>query len=315
MDRESIIVYAIGAIVIFFLLIHSPNNNNRHHHHRLLLHRDENQESNTNHSHTSEEWDENLNVTDTIVRIFPEIDADPTDQFVDLHELTEWNFEHVQREVLNRSQREMNIHDKNHDGYLSFSEYGPPTPDGSFGYDLRLSEEEHFNASDADGDGFLNLAEFNDFLHPADNNSSKIKEWLSKVDVRESDTDRDGKVSFKEFFYGLFDSVRYYDAESYNDLHQSDDSTDASARALFSQLDKDHDGSLSDNELLPIIGKLHPSGHYYAKKQAEYLISLAEVDKDGRLNLTEMIENAYIFYDVIFYDDEVEYDDSPDEFF
>jgi len=31
---------------------------------------------------------------------------------------------------------------------------------------------------------------------------------------------------------------------------------------------------LSDIELLPIIGKLHPSGHhYYAKKQAEYLIS------------------------------------------
>nr|XP_012574072.1 uncharacterized protein LOC105852584 [Cicer arietinum] len=144
MDRESIIVYAIGAIVIFFLLIHSPNNNNRHHHHRLLLHRDENQESNTNHSHTSEEWDENLNVTDTIVRIFPEIDADPTDQFVDLHELTEWNFEQVQREVLHRSQREMNIHDKNHDGYLSFSEYGPPTPDPHTGSATNLAPEFHF---------------------------------------------------------------------------------------------------------------------------------------------------------------------------
>lgn len=30
---------------------------------------------------------------------------------------------------------------------------------------------------------------------------------------------------------------------------------------------------LSDIELLPIIGKLHPSEHYYAKQQADYIIS------------------------------------------
>ncbi|XP_073219767.1 uncharacterized protein [Cicer arietinum] len=242
------VVYAIGAIVIFFVLIHSPNNNR--HHHRLLLHRDENQESNTNHSHTSEEWDENLNVTDTIVRIFPDIDVDPTDQYVDLHELTEWNFEQVQREVLHRSQREMNIHDKNHDGYLSFSEYGPPAPDPVSTHRKRHKPPRRSFTS------FISRRREKTFLPPAN---------LPPQVQQESDTDRDGKVSFKEFFYGLFDSVRYYDEESYNDLHQSDDSTDASARALFSQLDKDHDGSLSDIELLPIIGKLHPSGHYFAE--------------------------------------------------
>lgn len=30
---------------------------------------------------------------------------------------------------------------------------------------------------------------------------------------------------------------------------------------------------LSDVELLPIIGKLHPSEHYYAKQQADYIMS------------------------------------------
>lgn len=30
---------------------------------------------------------------------------------------------------------------------------------------------------------------------------------------------------------------------------------------------------LSDVELLPIIGKIHPSEHYYAKQQADYIIS------------------------------------------
>lgn len=30
---------------------------------------------------------------------------------------------------------------------------------------------------------------------------------------------------------------------------------------------------LSDVELLPVIGKLHPSESYYAKQQADYIIS------------------------------------------
>ena len=59
---------------------------------------------------------------------------------------------------------------------------------------------------------------------------------------RERDTDRDGKVNFKEFFHGLFDLVRNYDEESHNDTHNSDNSMDAPARGLFAQLDKDGDG-------------------------------------------------------------------------
>jgi hypothetical protein len=34
----------------------------------------------------------------------------------------------------------------------------------SFGYDMGWWKEEHFNASDADGDGFLNITEFNEWV-------------------------------------------------------------------------------------------------------------------------------------------------------
>ncbi|KAL5073271.1 hypothetical protein RYX36_012255, partial [Vicia faba] len=54
----------------------------------------------------------------------------------------------------------------------------------SFGYDMGWWKEEHFNASDADGDGVLNLTEFNDFLHPADSNNTKLQQWLCKEEVR-----------------------------------------------------------------------------------------------------------------------------------
>ncbi|KAK7280649.1 hypothetical protein RJT34_25714 [Clitoria ternatea] len=224
--------------------------------------------------------EDKFNVTNRLILLFPKIDVDPTDSFVSEHELTLWNLLLAQREVLHRTQREMDLHDKNRDGLVSFSEYDPPSwvqnaDNESFGYDMGWWKEEHFNAADVDGNGLLNLTEFNDFLHPADSKNPKLQLWLCKEEVRERDSDRDGKVNFNEFFHGLFDLVRNYDEESHNDSH-ADHPNDAPARLLFSQLDKDGDGYLSDVELLPIIGKLHPSEHYYAKQQADYIISQAD---------------------------------------
>ncbi|KAL9420363.1 hypothetical protein AB3S75_038022 [Citrus x aurantiifolia] len=253
--------------------------------------------------------EEKFNVTDRLVLLFPKIDVNPADGYINEDELTDWNMQQAVRDVMHRTQREMETHDKNKDGFVSFAEYEPPTwvrnsDNNSFGYDMGWWKEEHFNASDADGDGLLNLTEFNDFLHPADTKNPKLILWLSKEEVRERDSDRDGKVNFKEFFHGLFDLVRNYDDEGHNSSHPSDDTMDAPARQLFGQLDKDGDGYLSDVELLPIIGKLHPSERYYAKQQADYIISQADTDKDGRLTLLEMIENPYVFYSAIFTDED-----------
>lgn len=252
--------------------------------------------------------EDKFNVTNRLVMLFPKIDADPADGFVTENELTEWHLQQAAKEVLHRSMREMEVHDKNHDGFVSFAEYEPPSwvknDNNSFGYDMGWWKEEHFNASDVNGDGLLNITEFNDFLHPSDSKSPKLLHWLCKEEVRERDTDRDGKVNFDEFFHGLFDLVRNYDEEDHNSSHPSHDSLESPARHLFSQLDKDGDRLLSEEELLPIIGKIHPSERYYAKQQADYIISQADSDKDGRLSLLEMIENPYVFYSAIFSEDE-----------
>ncbi|XP_052203900.1 uncharacterized protein LOC127809188 [Diospyros lotus] len=263
--------------------------------------------------------EERFNVTDRLVLLFPKIDVDPTDSYASEHELTEWILKNSQREVLHRTQRDMELHDKNHDGFVSFSEYEPPSwaardSASSFGYEMGWWKEEHFNASDADGDGLLNITEFNDFLHPADTKNPKLLHWLCQEEIRERDTDKDGKISFKEFFHGLFDFVRNYDEEGHNSTHGSDDSNEAPARKLFAELDKDGDGYLSDVELLPVIGKLHPSEGYYAKQQADYIISQADADKDGRLTLTEMVDSPYVFYSAIFDEDEEEDYEYHDEF-
>lgn len=262
--------------------------------------------------------EDRFNVTNRLLLLFPKVDVDPADGFVTEDELTQWNLNQAQREVLHRTQRDMELHDKNSDGFVSFAEYQPPSwvqnaDNSSFGYDMGWWKEEHFNASDANGDGLLNITEFNDFLHPADSKNLKLLKWLCKEEVRERDTDKDEKINFKEFFHGLFDLVRNYDEENHNSTHQSDDLMEFPARNLFAQLDKDGDGYLSDEEMLPIIGKIHPSEHYYAKQQADYIISQADTDKDGQLTLGEMIENPYVFYSAIFNDDEEE-DYYHDEF-
>jgi Ca2+-binding EF-hand superfamily protein len=263
--------------------------------------------------------EEKFNVTDRLIVLFPKIDVDPVDGYVSEHELTEWNINQGQREVMHRTEREMEIHDKNRDGFVSFTEYEPPSwvhgLDNSSGSEVGWWRKDHFDASDVDSNGLLNITEFNDFMHPADTTSPKLLSWLCKEEIRERDSDKNGKVDFQEFYHGLFHMLRNYDDESHTNTNLSSDSSDSpAAKKFFDELDKDGDRFLSAEELLPIIGKLHPSERYYAKQQAEYTISQADADKDGRLSLSEMIENPYVFYSAIFNDDEDDDYENHDEF-
>ncbi|KAE8691464.1 hypothetical protein F3Y22_tig00110890pilonHSYRG01498 [Hibiscus syriacus] len=247
-----------------------------------------------------------FNVTNRLVLLFPKIDVDPSDGFVTENELIEWHLQQATKEVLFRSLREMEVHDRNKDGLISYAEYEAPSwvknDNPSFGHNMGWWTEDHFNASDADGDRLLKLTEFNDFMHPADSKNPKLLRWLCQEEVRERDEDKDGKVNFNEFFHGIFDFVISHDEEGHDSME-----TETPAKRLFSQLDKDGDRFLTDEELLPIIGKLHPSERYYAKLQADYIISQADLDKDGRLSLVEMIDNPYVFYSAIFNDSEDNY--------
>ncbi|KAL6888925.1 hypothetical protein ACP4OV_009951 [Aristida adscensionis] len=253
-----------------------------------------------------------FNVTRRVEALFPRIDVDPADGAVTAAELAAWNLASARREVLHRTERELELHDRDHDGRIAFTEYERPS--WAWRFDDHNStndgvgwwKEEHFNASDMDGDGFLNLTEFNDFLHPADTTNPKLIHWLCKEEVRERDKDNDGKLNFQEFFTGLFYSIRHFDDEASTD---GSNGSDAPAKKSFSQLDLDNDGLLSADELKPIIGNLHPSEHFYAKQQADYVISQADTDKDGQLSMKEMIENPYVFYSALFTEDDYGFHD------
>lgn len=71
--------------------------------------------------------EDRFNVTNRLVLLFPKIDVEPNDGFVTEHELTEWNLKQAATEVMHRTRREMEVHDKNLDGFVSFAEYEPPS--------------------------------------------------------------------------------------------------------------------------------------------------------------------------------------------
>lgn len=62
-----------------------------------------------------------------LIVLFPKLDVSPADGFVTESELTEWNMQSSAKEVIHRTQRDMDVHDRNKDGFISFSEYEPPS--------------------------------------------------------------------------------------------------------------------------------------------------------------------------------------------
>ncbi|CAD5188328.1 unnamed protein product [Musa acuminata subsp. malaccensis] len=90
------------------------------------------------------------------------------------------------------------------------------------------------------------------------------------------DKEKDGKLNSQEYFNGLLDLIKRYD-DVYK-FTRTDTSAEAPATKLFSQLDHSNNGYFSEDELIPVIGDLHLSEHYFAKQQADCGISEVFVD-------------------------------------
>ncbi|XP_077251827.1 uncharacterized protein LOC143891060 [Tasmannia lanceolata] len=130
--------------------------------------------------------------------ILPRINLDPVDGFVSSDELTEWNMRTAEKEVSPRTVRDVEVHDKNRDGFVSFQEYEPPSR-------VQLSSSD--NSSNGDGlilpridldhvDGFVSSDELTEW-----NMRTAEKEVSPRTvrDVEVHDKNRDGFVSFQEY--------------------------------------------------------------------------------------------------------------------
>ncbi|XP_019195077.1 PREDICTED: reticulocalbin-2 [Ipomoea nil] len=239
--------------------------------------------------------------------LFPILDRDPCDGFVDVKELEYWNTQQAINRLNYRTQRALSLRDKDGDGSISFSEYFPQFTDE----DIERNETGHgdagwwmiqFKNADVDRNGTLNLYEFRDFLHPEDSRNDNIRRWLLTEKLRQMDVNKDQKLSLLEFERGAYETYKTYKEFETSGIDVP------SVEETFTLLDADKDSFLRVEELKPIFHYLDPGELSYARYYTTYLIREADDNNDGKLTLDEMMNHDTLFYDTI-YDNEKDEDD------
>lgn len=249
-----------------------------------------------------------LNITLRLLTLFPFLDTTPQNGVVSLKELEAWNVQQAVHRLNYRTQKEMTVRDKDGDGAITLRECLPQFSDEEIERNDKTHGQagwwkEQFTNADADGNGFLSLAEFNDFLHPEDSVNEEIQEWLAREKIRVMDYDKDGKLSFIEFRDQAYD---IYINHPEFDNHEDDV---PNPEEKFSELDVNLDKFMTEEELLPILHHLQPGEISYATYYANYLIHEADDDKDGSLTLNEMIRHEDVFYSAVFEESDFDDDD------
>ncbi|XP_024362347.2 uncharacterized protein [Physcomitrium patens] len=257
--------------------------------------------------------EDQFNITERLTSLFPLIDINPRDDYVTSLELLEWHLVQGKKAMLHRSDREMESHDKNHDGLVSLEEYLPhvlgaeqvAAGHNSTEFDDAGWYKQQFEVCDRDNDGLLNATEFNDFLHPDDSNNPRVRQWCRLEQIRTHDTNKDGKIGWEEFHHGLFDQLQ--DEQDYHHpklAEQLEAEKLVQSKRKFAELDRNKDGYLTEDEIAPVMEKLRPGELYYAKQQSDYLLHEADENRDERLSLDEMLNHPYIFYSTAYDEDE-----------
>jgi len=169
----------------------------------------------------------------------------------------------------------MNIIDTNKDGKLSLEEHVSQFMDPSLATDEsskealrqeRKVEAEKFRIADANKDNFLVGSEVASLFTP------HLEDAVHTLHVGETlkhkDSNKDGKLSFEEFWY-------------YESLNKK--LTEQEKKADFDALDTDKDGGLSLKEL-----KVWESGYYLTEKAMKKLLDVADGNNDKHLTAHEM---------------------------
>ncbi|KAF9616427.1 hypothetical protein IFM89_029681 [Coptis chinensis] len=223
-----------------------------------------------------------FNIKGRLQILFPVLDRSPEDGSISLKELEGWNLQQATDQLIYRTRKEMNEHDKDNDGAITFAEYLPRFSDEDIGW-----WKDKFVNADIDDNGYLNFTEFMEGM----------------------DHDQDGKLNFNEFRAQAYDNYK-------NTLEFESGGDDVpSAEEKFDELDLNKDRLLTEEELRPIIHYLHPGELTYATHYTRFLIHEADDDKDGELTLNEMMDHHHIFYNTVIMDYDIgDDDDFHDEF-
>ncbi|KAG5414181.1 hypothetical protein IGI04_001748 [Brassica rapa subsp. trilocularis] len=157
---------------------------------------------------------------------------------------------------------------------------------------------EQFKNADFDHNGYLDIEEFNNFLHPEDSRNGDVQRWVLRERMTGMDTNGDGKLEYKEFVKNAYEMYK-----EFAKFETEEDENVPTAQLLFAELDRDKDRFLVADELRPILHYLQPGELSYAKYYSTFLCHEADEDKDGKLSLEEMLNHEDVFYKAVHHED------------
>ncbi|KAH9523717.1 Reticulocalbin-2 [Bulinus truncatus] len=139
--------------------------------------------------------------------------------------------------------------------------------EGSDVIELIGDDKKRFLAADLDKDGSLNEDEYVAYYQPYD--FPHMFQVEMERSLHDLDKDGDGFISMKEF---IGENV--------------DEEARISEMTNFEELDKDKDGKLTPEELRPWA---LPDNEEVAKEEAEHLLNMCDLDRDGQLSIEEIV--------------------------
>jgi Ca2+-binding EF-hand superfamily protein len=207
------------------------------------------------------------------------------DSKISKEEISEWVLNNFRRQDMTEASEKLQQVDINSDSNVSWMEYVEKVfgytvaeigqfsadPDPALGTFNKMVADEKvkFDAADQNNDGVLNVDEYTAFLHPYD------FEFMHSYELDRSmadyDENNDGLISFDEY------------------LGRSEPSEEQLLvdRANFDSYDGNGDGRLDRDEIKSWV---LPDRRSMADEEAEHLLSETDLNRDGALQFSEILD-------------------------
>ncbi|XP_047507525.1 reticulocalbin-2 isoform X1 [Pieris napi] len=211
------------------------------------------------------------------------------DKFIDRDELKKWilnSFINLARE---EAEERLTEADDDGDGLVTWSEYlrdsfGVDTEEelnpedtGDTGMQLVRDEKIMWKTADRNGDGKLDIAEFEVFTNPEEH--SVMHPHLVSQALREKDSNGDGMLDFHEY---IGERAQHQDKEWVMTERDKYDH----------ELDSNGDGLLDEHE---IHRWMIPDNNEIAEEEVSHLFASSDDDHDELLSFEEILQHHHVF--------------------
>lgn len=220
--------------------------------------------------------------------IYDKIDEDG-DGKLSHRELEDW-IEYIQLRYIRRNvENQWRSYDGEENGSIRWGHFKEKTygqladdererPGFKFGPHMKR-DQRRWQHADHDQDSHLTIEEFTDFLHPEE--SQHMKNLVVQETIEDIDKDKDGKISLQEYLNDLRPEGK--DSEEWMEKEK---------KVFVEHRDRNKDGFMDGAEVSEWI---MPQEYNHIQSEAAHLIYVSDVNKDGELNLQEVLDRYDVF--------------------